>query len=134
MRNTDTTRAASMQGRSTTKKLKWKTTQNGNRRLSYYGLTTTVFPNTRRGGWTVSVKENEAQPTYSNHATEEEACTAAEETFLKLKGSGAFRPPPPLSLREILEDVDLSGDIPTELADVVVELDARLGFHIVKEC
>jgi hypothetical protein len=83
----------------------WKTSQNGNPRLSFYGLKVTVFPNPRRGGWTVSVGRNAEPPIYSNHETESEARAAAEQEFIQLKASGHFKPPPEPTLREILKGV-----------------------------
>jgi hypothetical protein len=100
--------------------------EKGNPRLSFYGLNVTVFPNTRRGGWTVSVAANGATPTYSDHATEAQARASAEQTFLKLKSSGEFKAPSPPSVRDVLEDVRERGHIPLELDYLFVELSARL--------
>jgi prophage regulatory protein len=88
----------------TATKQRWKTSQNGNRFLSFYGLKVTVFPNAR-GGWTVSVGRNAEPPTYPNHATESEARAAAEQEFIQLRASGHFKPPPEPTLREILKGV-----------------------------
>jgi hypothetical protein len=86
-------------------KLRWKTSQNGNSYLSFYGLKVTLFANARRGGWTVSIGRNAERPSYSNHATEVQARAAAEQEFIRLKSSGQFKPPPGPTLRELLKGV-----------------------------
>jgi hypothetical protein len=52
----NTSRGARAQALSAAK-LKWRASEKGNRFLSLYGLKATVFPNTRHGGWTVSIKQ-----------------------------------------------------------------------------
>jgi hypothetical protein len=108
--SSDTARTRSAQ--CATRKTRWKTSETGNRRLSFYGLNVTVFRNAR--GWAVSVTENDAPPSYLNFATEPEARAAAEQTFRELKASGKFKPPPPPSpppLRELVKGFPNSGRI-----------------------
>jgi hypothetical protein len=107
-------------------KLIWKTSEIGNNFLSYYGLKVTVFPNSRRGGWTVSVAANGAKPVYSNYATEAQARANAECEFRELKSSGPFKAPPAQSIQETLEDILINGEIPPEARNHFVELDADL--------
>lgn len=125
MSSLDATRARA-QGRPATGKPRWKKSNNGNHYLSFYDLKISVFPNTRRGGWTVSVAENGETPTYSGHATETEARAFGEQKFSNLKSSGDFKAPSPRSLREVVEEMLEDGRIPPTLEGDYVELSARL--------
>jgi hypothetical protein len=106
-------------------KQRWKTSQNGNRFLSFYGLKVTVFPNAR-SGWTFSVGRNAEPQTYSNHATELEARAAAEQEFIRLKASGQFKPPPEPTLREILKGVNSIDELGPQGREQYIELTGEL--------
>ena len=108
-------------------KLRWKTSLNGNQRLSFYGLTVTVFPN-KRGGWSACVKPGDAPLIYLNYATEGAARAAAEQEFIRLKASGQFRPPPTPAptVREFLRGINSLEELAPEVRKDFIELRCNL--------
>jgi hypothetical protein len=106
-------------------KLRWKTTEKVNKRLSYYGLSVTVFPNWR-GGWSACVKHGDAPPTFLNRPTEEAAHVAAEQEFIRLKASGKFGPPPWPTTSEILRGVNSLDELSRQAREEYVELTCLL--------